>query len=410
MKTIRLGALAAVIAAGPMSIPTVSQAESLLSGPRCSQVAPAGSVPGTGASFAGNAHNNVFRPAYRAACNISMANDPVSYASTGSGAGKTAFITHSNLIAGSDEPLSIDEQANGMLDTVGLQGRVSPAHHLPIALGAITVAANLTHCGIGSSNGSLLPLKLRSQVIGSIYSGLISDWGDDLIAVDNPNLDLSNCGPIKLAARLDASGTTYAFKDFLSKRNPQFQVFKQNQLNQTWPAESLGVTILRGQSNQGVAAIVDTVPGSIGYVELSEALRTRTGTGAHTPIDYVQVDNPLGEWISPKAGSGANCSQASLGMTHPASTLSVGWDAVSITDAATPGAYPICTLTYLLMYNNLGSAFPSATDPQIQTVIDYAAVALLDSTQGALNGAGYARLPETVLTVARNGVATLANL
>lgn len=409
MRFDRLGALAAMAAFASVLVPAAGHAESALTGALCSA---SGSITGVGASFAQNAHDKVFRPAYAAACTVPVST--VAYLGGGSGAGKTGFMGHTHMITGSDEPLSLDEQFTGTADAVGLQGRVSPAHHIPIALGSITVAVNLTHCGIGTSNGAQLNLQLRSQVIGSIFSGLITDWGDDLIALDNPSLEtkLNTCGPVKPAVRSDGSGTTYAFKDFLSKRNPQFQVYKQNQLNTAWPAEDLGRSILRGPGNDGVAGVVDTVPGAIGYVELSEAIRTRApapGKTAHTPIDFAYVDSPLGEWISPRDGASANCAAAAVGMTHPASTLLPGWDAVSITDAAAPGAYPICTLTYLLVYNNLASAFPSATDAQIQTVSDYLSVALQDGTQGSLAANGYAPLPLSALTVARLGVTSLAN-
>ncbi|MFP5224186.1 MAG: substrate-binding domain-containing protein [Actinomycetota bacterium] len=371
-----------------------------------------GFVEGVGASFAQNLHDKVGIPEFNKACGKGT----FKYLGGGSGAGKAAYADHSYLYAGSDEPLSFDEQMAGALDADSGAGRVSPSHHIPIGLGAITVSVNLEDCGIGAGTNGLVELNLRSQVIGSIFSGIITDWNDGLIGQDQSDgirSKLSNCGlPITVAVREDVSGTTYAFKDFLSKRNPQFQVYKQNQFNTAWPIEDLGGTLVRKKKNDGVANLVDTIPGAIGYVELAEASRVRAAGGSSSPhgiLDWARVDNPAGEFLSPNSGLSARCEAATVGMTHPASTLSPGWDAVSITDGLAPGAYPICTMTYALVYNNLLSAFGggTATPGKAQTLVDYLDVLLRDSTQTKLGQNGYAALPVSVLQVARAGLLSL---
>lgn len=356
-----------------------------------------GAIQGTGATFANNAHTKVFIPAYNEDCGKGS----VAYSSTGSGAGKLAARDRTHAWGGSDEPLSLDEVIVDTLDVgdpaaPNPRARVSPLHHIPIALGAVTVSFNLASCGIGQEG-----LQLRSPQIAAIFSGLITKWNDQLLTLENPALATCNKA-IKLAVRADGSGTTYAFKDYLSKRNPQFHVYKQNQLNTAWPAQDAGLNIpIRGNGNGGVAAAIKSNDGAIGYVELSTAISNG--------LTWAKVDGGSGVFNSPKSAKGANCELAATGATHPPSTLTPGWDAVSITDTPNPLAYAICTFTYALVYNNLNTAFGGAMSAtQAQTLVDYLGHALEEPVQAELDTHGYAHLPASLVAVAQAGLATIA--
>lgn len=393
-RKFRIVTAASAIAVGLVASLTAQAAPSgvgsPLVGPFCSSGT---SITGQGASFAANAHNQAFIPAYQDASVCGKGT--VSYTGNGSGAGKSAAMNHVGDFSGTDEPLSIDEQAIATGDLNARQGRVSPIHHIPIALGAVSVPANLGACGIGQEE-----LNLRSQQISQIFMGLVKKWNDPLLTVGNPKL--ANCTlDVKIAVRSDGSGTTYAFKDFLSKRNPQWNVYKQNQFNTAWPGETLGNPPLRGKGNPGVASVVATTPGAIGYVDLSTAM----GAG----LSWAKVDGPHLQFVSPRAGAtAANCDFAALGAPHPASTLSPGWDAVSITDSPNPLAYPICTFTYALVFNNLRLAYGSGySKDRAQTLVDYFAVAVDDIAQSRLPGIGYGRLPVNVQQVAKAGLASI---
>lgn len=368
-------------------------ADPLIGSPLVGEYCTKGSaITGTGATFANNAHQLVFIPAYAADCGKGT----VTYTSTGSGAGKTAFMNHTHAFGMSDEPLSTDEIVIGSADANGLQGRVSPAHHIPLAIGAVTVSYNLTSCGIGQEQ-----LSLRSPSISAIFTGAVTRWNDPLLAVENPKL--STCSKaIKLAVRSDGSGTTYVFKDYLSKRNPHWNVWKQNQLNTQWPSQDLGLNVpMRGTGNGGVAALIKNTDGAIGYVEYSTAKRNL--------LTWAKVDNAIGQFTEPEKGAAANCQDSAIGATHPVSSMSPGWDAVSITDGVHPTGYAICSFTYALVYNNLKSAFGGAMSAtQAQTLVDYLGLALEDGPQSALDAAGYAHLPPTLQAIGRAGLATIA--
>lgn len=366
-----------------------------LVGPYCSK---GSAINGKGASFANNAHTKVFGPAYAANCGKGT----VSYSSTGSGAGKVATRDRTHAFGGSDEPLSADEVATYSADigdpaAPNPRLRVSPLHHIPIALGAVTVSYNLASCGIGREQ-----ISLRSPVISAIFSGVITKWNDALLTAENANLVGCNKS-IKLAVRSDVSGTTYVFKDYLSKRNPQWNAYKASQLNQAWPAQDLGLNVpIRGSGNGGVANAIKTTDGAIGYVEYS--------TAKSNALAWAKVDGASALYNSPAdAGGAANCNEAAIGAAHPASTLSPGWDLVSITDTPNPLAYAICSITYALVYNDLQSAFGgSMSAEQAQTLVDYFGLALEDSTQAKLNANGYAALPVSLQTVGRLGLASIA--
>ena len=383
-------AAVSILTLSPARAAAPSGVGSPLVGPFCSSGA---GITGQGATFANNAHVDVFIPAYQNNCNKGT----VGYTSNGSGAGKNAAMNHTPTFAGSDEPLSADEQLIATADGSQLRARVSPIHHIPIALGAVTVPYNLASCGLGQES-----LTLRAQQIGAIFSGLITKWNDPLLTLGNPQLAACGAKQIRVAVRSDGSGTTYAFKDFLSKRNPQFQVYKQNQLNTAWPAQDSGLNpVLRGNGNSGVATVVKNTDGAIGYVELSTAQKNF--------LTWARVDGPHLQFVSPARGTAANCADAALGATHPPSTLSPGWEAVSITDGPNPNGYPICTFTYALLFNNLRSAFAGAvTLPMAQTLVDYFGLAVDDIGQAGLEAKGYARLPITMQTIAKAGLATIA--
>lgn len=391
-------AVAAISVAALASVVAPAQAQPLIGSPLVGAWCSAGgAITGQGATFANNAHTKVFIPEYTSKCTKGS----VTYISSGSGSGKIAARDRTRQWGGSDEPLSTDELVAATLDTgdptapaPGL--RPSPVHHIPIALGAITVSYNLASCGIGQEK-----LNLRSPMVAGLFTGLITRWNDPLLTAENPALATCNKA-VKLAVRSDGSGTTYAFKDYLSKRNPQFQVYKQNQLNTAWPAQDLGLnTPIRGNGNGGVAAAVKANDGAVGYVEFS--------TAKSNALTWAKVDGVSGIFNSPAAGAAANCDEAATGATHPPSTLSPGWDAVSITDGPHPDAYAICTFTYALVYNNLQTAFGGTlSQARAQTLVDYFGQALEDSTQAKLNANGYARLPVSMQSVARAGLATIA--
>lgn len=382
-----------------------SGAGSPLVGPYCSEGA---AIAGSGASFAKNAHEGAFKPAFRDDCGLAVeaGADRVTYNSIGSGGGRKAICARSVAFAGSDEPLTDDQKAQfeaGDCDADGTpeSGGPSPIHQIPIAIGAVAVPYNLTACNIGNEQ-----LKLTSPMLSAIFAGEITAWNDPQLTGVNP--DLATCTEsITRAVRSDVSGTTYVFKDYLSKRNPvTWTEYKDQAKNTEWPA---GSPVLRGNGNGGVASVVADTSGAIGYVELSSARAAKKADGTVVALDWALVDGPDGSFRAPDLDGqarGANCEQAASTAVTPASTLSPGWHAVSITDSV--AGYPICSFTYGLVFNNLDSAYAGTlTSPQAQTLVDYLGVAVDDLGQGRLAAQDFGRLPANIQQIAKAGLASI---
>ena len=357
-----------------------------------------GAIAGTGSTFQVNAISN-FVNTYNANCGRGS----VTYTGTGSGAGIRANRDRTATFGGSDDPLAADAYAAAIADTGDptaprVPSRPSALHHIPIAVGAVTVSYNLASCGIGQET-----LSFRSNVLASIFSGAITNWNSPALTVDNPALASCN-KQIRLAVRSDVSGTTFVFKDYLSKRNPQFMAYKQPQFNAAWPAQDLGLnTPLRGAGNGGVASVIKNNDGAIGYVEFS--------TAKNNLLTWGKVEGASLTFSTPgtsPGGGSANCVLAAQATTTPPSTLSPGWDTVSMTDSPDPLTYSVCSFTYDLVFNNLKTAFGGAVSHgQAQTLVDFLGLAVDDIGQAGLPAAGYAKLPITVQQIAKAGLASI---
>ncbi|MFZ3040193.1 MAG: substrate-binding domain-containing protein, partial [Thiobacillus sp.] len=111
-------------------------------------------------------------------------------------------------------------------------------------------------------------LKLDGVTTADIFRGAITKWNDPAIARLNPGVALPNLA-ITVSHRSDGSdgsGTTYAFTHYLAKQSMAFQreVGAGNTVN--WPANAVG-----GKGNPGVAANVQKIKGTIGYVDIADA-------------------------------------------------------------------------------------------------------------------------------------------
>jgi phosphate transport system substrate-binding protein len=97
----------------------------------------------------------------------------------------------------------------------------------------------------------------------------------------------------------------------------------------SWPVEGLN-----GNGSNGVSALVKQTPGAIGYVELTYASQNKMGVGT--------VKNSSGTWVKPSTESVTEA-VASATKTMPADFR------VSITNAPGKNAYPISSLTWMLI-------------------------------------------------------------
>src|SRR5215472_8645628 len=234
-----------------------------------------GSSSGSGSSLSGtlNASGSTFQLTFQQsaiqAFKSVQPNMTVNYGGGGSGKGRSDLAAGVVNFAGSDSPIPSDEVANFKGKTV---------LYFPIMLGPITMSYNLS----GVSN-----LKLDAPTIAGIFSGTIKKWNDPAIKAINPGVNLPST-PIALAVRSDSSGTTANFSLFLTLAAPTWKLGTSSTIN--WPSSAHA-----GNGNGGVAQIVKSTPGAIGYVDYADAKASG--------LAVASVKNKDGNYVAPSPSS-----------------------------------------------------------------------------------------------------------
>src|SRR6478609_5132837 len=127
-------------------------------------------------------------------------------------------------------------------------------------------------------------MKLTGLVLADIYLGKIKKWNEKPIADLNAGVKLPD-DPITVVRRSDGSGTTFIWTDYLSNVNDEWKTKVGASTAVAWP-EGVG-----GKGNEGVAAYVQRIKGSIGYVEYAYAKRNS--------MTYASVQNRDGQFVQP---------------------------------------------------------------------------------------------------------------
>ncbi len=325
MKAMRLLALAALLGA---AAPAAAQVQ----------------LNGAGASFPNIIYQNWILTYNQAHPDVKL-----NYQSIGSGGGIRQFSDGTVDFGGSDAPMSDSAIA-------AIQGNVL---HIPTVLGAIVVTYNLP--------GVTQQLRFTPDAIAGIFLGTITKWNDARLASVNPGVSLP-ATDIVVVHRSDGSGTTFGFTDYLSKVSPEWaqKVGKGTSVN--WPVG------LGGPRNEGVAATVNQTPGGIGYVEL--------GYAAPNKLAYGQVRNSAGRFITPSLESVTAALAGAMKTMAPTTDFRV-----SITNPDGPDAYPIATMTWLLVRKSYADA------AKAKALLQYIWWAETDG-QAKAPELGYAPLPQ----------------
>ena len=219
----------------------------------------AAEITGAGATFPYPIYAK-WAEAYKAKTGVGM-----NYQSIGSGGGIAQIKAKTVDFGASDAPLKPDD-----LKAAGLM-------QFPAIIGGIVPVVNIEGIAPGV-------MKLTGPVLADIYLGKIKSWNDKAIADLNPTLKLA-AEPITVVRRSDGSGTTFNFTDYLSKVSDEWKSKVGSSTAVAWP-EGVG-----GKGNEGVAAYVQRIKGSIGYVEYAYAKKNN--------LAYVLVQNKEGQYPKP---------------------------------------------------------------------------------------------------------------
>ena len=224
-----------------------------------SLTAHAADLTGAGATFPYPIYSK-WAEAYNAATGIGL-----NYQSIGSGGGIKQIKAKTVDFGASDMPLKLEE-----LEKEGLM-------QFPAIIGGVVPVMNLD----GITPGQL---KLTADVISAIHLGKITKWNAPEITALNPNANLPALA-ITVVHRADSSGTTFLWTDFLSKANADFKAAVGSGTAVKWP------TGVGGKGNEGVAANIQRIKGSFGYVEYAYAKKNK--------IVYAQLKNLDGQFVQP---------------------------------------------------------------------------------------------------------------
>ncbi|MHB1592189.1 MAG: phosphate ABC transporter substrate-binding protein PstS, partial [Sulfuricella sp.] len=244
--------------------------------------------------------------------------DKVNYQSIGSGGGIAQIKAATVTFGASDMPLKPEE-----LEKAGLA-------QFPVVIGGVVPVVNLPGVKAGE-------MHFTGPVIANIYLGKITKWNDPAITSLNPRVKLPD-QKITVVHRSDGSGTTFNWVNYLSKVSPEWQSKVGEGTSVQWPAG------IGGKGNEGVAAYVNQIKGSFGYVELAYALQNK--------MTFTKVKNKSGHFVDPSLE------------TFQAAAAGAEWKAQDfyevITDAAGKDSWPIAASTFVLMYKQPKDAARSA--------------------------------------------------
>jgi phosphate transport system substrate-binding protein len=175
-------------------------------------------------------------------------------------------------------------------------------------------------------------LRITGPVLADVYMGNITKWNDPRLAALNPGKNLPD-QTITVVHRADGSGTTFNFTDYLALVSKEWA----DRMGRGAAVKWIPATAVGGKGNEGVAANVDRIRGSIGYVEYAYVKKNK--------LTYMQLQNKNGKFVHPDDTAFA---AAAAG----ADWFSVPGMGLSIVDQKGDTTWPISTASFIIMYKD----------------------------------------------------------
>ena len=270
----------------------------------------------------------------------------INYQSVGSGAGIKQIEAKTVIFGASDMPLTDDKlTASGLFQ-------------FPTVIGGVVPVINVAGIDAGQ-------MKLTGTLIADIFLGKIVKWNDPAIRALNPSLALPDQA-ITVVRRADGSGTTFIWTNYLSKISREFKDTIGEGTAVNWKVGA------GGKGNEGVAAMVRQLPGTLGYVEFAYVKQNK--------MTWVNVQNSAGAWVAPTEDA------------FRAAAANADWNKSYyqiLTNQAGREAWPISGATFILVYIKPEDAVKSKT---AITFFDWA----FASGDRAADDLDYVALPATV--------------
>jgi len=279
----------------------------------------------------------------------------ISYDPVGSGGGREQFIAGGVAYAGSDAPLSSEENE---LEKAEKRCKGGELIQIPDYISPIAIVYNLE--GVES-------LQLDPATLAKIFNQEITSWDDPAIAADNPGAELPSTR-ITPVNRSDESGTTENFVDYLSKVEPGIWTYE---VSGDWPVKG-------GEAAQGTSGVVEAVAagdGAIGYADESQA--------GELSIAKIKVGNEYAEPTPEAAAKILEESPEDKELSNGKYVFAFELDRKT----ESSGTYPIVLVSSLIACTKYGSADEAAI---VKAYLEYAISA--EGQEAAAENAGSAPL------------------
>lgn len=196
-------------------------------------------LTGAGATFPYPLYNNWIR-VYQKSTDVR-----ITYSAVGSGKGISQLIEKYIDFGATDLPLS-EEEIRKLPSEIVL---------IPTCVGAVVVPYNLPNNP---------RLNLTPSTLADIFLGRIRTWNDKQLVEINPGINLPAL-EIAVVHRSDPSGTTGQFTRYLNQVSQEWSETCGEGKEILWP---LGMGV---EGNSRIVEMIQRIPGSIGYTELTYA-------------------------------------------------------------------------------------------------------------------------------------------
>lgn len=182
-------------------------------------------------------------------------------------------------------------------------------------------------------------LKLSGPVLADIYLGKILYWDNKKINSLNPTIKLPHARITPLH-RLDTSGITYAFTDYLSSTSNDWKTQIGKGTTVLWKA---GYADQQLKYDDIVVRNVVNTPYSIGYIDLGNAIKYKA--------TYAAIENADGTNFVIPSLEAATYAAHSASKSLPESDGD--WSNASIVNSQGRNSYPIVALNSIWTYKEL---------------------------------------------------------
>jgi phosphate transport system substrate-binding protein len=194
----------------------------------------------------------------------------VTYGGGGSGKGVTDITNKVVQFGASDAPLT------------AFSPTCTSCVQLPWGLSAVGIIYHL--------DGVTKSLKMSGSVLADIYLHKVTFWDNKAIKALNKGVSIPHT-PIETVVRNSASGTSYAFTDFLASASKSFKhTVGPASVLPAWTNVKTGSFVAKSGSS-GVAGEVNATNGAIGYVDI--------WYGHSVGLNMMAIENNNGQFIAP---------------------------------------------------------------------------------------------------------------